>query len=117
MQKNPLGVPVKTFTQLVDEAKRAAGNAEMTDNAISVRLGLNAISIHHMRHKAHVSDSLAMALGRFLGLSIGELVCAARAEREHDPELRMYLREWTERARVCIARQEAAERQPIAEAA
>lgn len=87
---------MKSFPELIDEARRVAGDPLMTDNAIALRIGSNAVAVHRALRHAYVCDSLAIRLARFLGLSVGELVTRARAEREHDPVLRGYLQEWTD---------------------
>lgn len=94
---------MKTFAQLIDDARARAGDPDLTDNAIALRIGSHAVAVHEARHRGHVSDPLAIALARFLGLPIAQLVNQARAERERDPELRVLLCEWHREACSSVA--------------
>jgi hypothetical protein len=74
----------------IAEAKRVLGNERMSDSELGERLGYIQSNISRAK-LGRMTDPLAIAVARVTGSDAGEVLLAARAERERDAATRAHL--------------------------
>ena len=87
---------MKSCAQYIAETKAALGNARMSDRELGLHLGAVQQNIARARVTG-ASDGLALKIGKVLekhGLieHAGEVILAAHAERDSDPQVRKALK-------------------------
>ncbi len=80
----------------IAEAKAALGNAAMSDAELGERLGGYSQQDISRAKRAPMSDTIAVAIAKAIGIPPGEVLNVARAEREKNPDVQRYLAEWAQ---------------------
>jgi len=85
---------VKSCATFIAEAKAALGDARMSDRELGERLvGYAQQEISRAKH-GYMSDTIAIAVAKAIGIAPGAVLQVARAERENNPDVRTFLLEW-----------------------
>jgi hypothetical protein len=100
---------VKSCAQYIAECKARFGNPRTSDRELGKRLGELVGSAPFGQSyvagakSGKCTDPLAIAIATALGIDAGEVLWAARTERERDPEVRKHLEAWGEAVGKVIA--------------
>ena len=92
---------MKKVSDYVLDAKRALGDAHMSDRALGERFGYTSSTISDARYGS-ASDHLAMKLAALLKVDAGEVLLVARAEREKDATVRAHLLAYAKKALASV---------------
>jgi hypothetical protein len=96
---------VKSCAHYIALAKKLLGDPRMSDRELGERLGaLAGVGCYAQQTIAGckvgaMSDPLAITIAKVIGVAPGEVIMAARLEREKDPFVRDALTEWVWRKR------------------
>lgn len=85
---------MKTAAQYLNEARKALGNARMSDAELGERLGGFGQSYISRAKRGVMTDPLALKIAEVIGIAPGEVLMVARMEREKDPAVREALFSW-----------------------
>lgn len=89
---------MKTGSIYIAEAKAALGDRRMSDRELGERLGGYIQQDISRSKRGPMSDTIAIALAKAIGIPPGEVLTVARAEREKNPEVRGFLIDWAKDA-------------------
>lgn len=85
---------MKTAAQYLNDARKALGNARMSDAELGERLGGFGQSYISRAKRGVMTDPLALKIAEVAGIAPGEVLMVARLEREKDPAVKAALMEW-----------------------
>lgn len=88
-QQHPTYLPA----EYIRAAKLYFGDELMSDRELGERLNYSQQTIAKSKH-GEMSDPVAMKIAALLALPAGQVLWAARTERERNPTVRKYLEEW-----------------------
>jgi hypothetical protein len=90
---------MKSCAQYIAEAKAKLGDPRMSDRGLGVNLGrfhdggFSQQDVSRAK-KGPMTDPMAIAIAKALAIEPGEVLWAARLERESRPEVRQHLERW-----------------------
>jgi hypothetical protein len=85
---------MRTCADFIAQAKKALGNERMSDRELGERIGgYKQQTIASGKH-GNMSDNLAKVVAMVAGVQPGEVIMAAKLEREKDPEIKAALADW-----------------------
>jgi hypothetical protein len=100
---------MRTCSHFIALAKTTLGNPRMSDRELGERLGgYKQQTIASGKH-GNMSDNLARAVAMVAGVDAGEVIMAAKLEREKDPEIKAALAEWLGKISGLLAHERASQ--------
>lgn len=92
---------MKSCAQYIAETKAKLGDPRMSDRELGQNLGKHHDDVRGFSQqdvsrakKGPMTDPMAIAIAKALGVEPGEVLWAARLERESRPEVRQHLERW-----------------------
>jgi hypothetical protein len=82
---------VKACSWYVSEAKRALGNARMSDRELGELLGGFVQPNINKAKRGYMSDSIALAIAQATGIDEGEILFVAHVSRDTNEAVRAYV--------------------------
>ncbi|HWH81719.1 MAG TPA: hypothetical protein VNU71_05735 [Burkholderiaceae bacterium] len=81
---------VKTCAWYVSEAKRALGNAGMSDRELGEHLGFSQPNVNRAK-AGYMTDPMARAIAEATQIDEGEILFVAHVSRDTNPSVRDYV--------------------------
>ncbi|MEK8027226.1 hypothetical protein [Pseudaquabacterium rugosum] len=92
---------MQTCSDYIAAAKAAMSEGRMSDRELGERLGYSQQAIAAAKH-GNMSDPLALLLADVLKIDAGQVLMAARLEREKDPAVRAALEAWSRKVTALL---------------